>query len=74
MPGMSGPALAEKLAGSRPEMKVLLVSGYTDDAMVRHGVEESRTAFLQKPFTRESLTRKVRDVLDAVPAQEKQEK
>ena len=68
MPGMSGPALAEKLRGGRPEMRVLLVSGYTDDEIVRHGVEESHVAFLQKPFSRDMLAKKVRETLD-VPHQ-----
>ena len=66
MPGMSGPALvAERLASVRPEMKVLCMSGYTDDAAVRHGVMDAALAYLQKPFSVEMLTRRVRDVLDA---------
>jgi DNA-binding NtrC family response regulator len=68
MPQMSGPELANRLASSRPDMKVLCMSGYTDDSIVRHGVLEARVAYLQKPITPESLTIKVRDVLDSARA------
>jgi two-component system cell cycle sensor histidine kinase/response regulator CckA len=64
MPHMSGPVLAKQLAASRPGMKVLCMSGYTDDSIVRHGVIEGRVAFLQKPLTPQGLTLKVREVLD----------
>jgi signal transduction histidine kinase len=64
MPKMSGRELAHQLFADRPEMKVLVVSGYTDDTALRNGLLEPRTAFLQKPLTRDSLLRKVRDVLD----------
>ncbi len=63
MPQVSGPALAERLAKTRPHMKVLCMSGYTDDSNLRHGVLSAQLAYLQKPITPESLTTKVREVL-----------
>jgi two-component system, cell cycle sensor histidine kinase and response regulator CckA len=65
MPQMSGPELAKRLAIARPDMKVLCMSGYTDDSIVRHGILEAHIAFLQKPITPETLTTKVRQVLES---------
>jgi two-component system, cell cycle sensor histidine kinase and response regulator CckA len=64
MPQVSGPELAKRLASTQPEMKVLCMSGYTDDSIVRHGVLEAHLAYLQKPITPETLTARVREVLD----------
>src|SRR5258706_496773 len=66
MPQMSGRELAQRLATLRPELKVLYMSGYTDDAIVRHGVLASGIAVLSKPFTPDALALKVREVLDGV--------
>ena len=65
MPQMSGPELAKRLAKARPDMRILCMSGYTDDSIVRHGVLDAQIAYLQKPITPDTLTRKVREVLDA---------
>ena len=64
MPGMSGRVLAERVALLCPELPVVYMSGYTDDAIVRHGILESDIVFLQKPFTRESLLTKVREAVN----------
>ena len=65
MPHLSGRELALQAAVLRPGMKVLFMSGYTDDAIVHHGVLEAGTPFIQKPFTPHTLAAKVREVLDA---------
>jgi signal transduction histidine kinase/DNA-binding response OmpR family regulator len=64
MPQMGGPALTKKLLPLRPDMKIVYVSGYADEALGDHRVLESGAAFLQKPFSLESLVRKVREILD----------
>jgi len=65
MPGLSGPVLAERLTAARPEMRVLYTSGYADDAVVKHGMLGPNCAFLEKPFARDNLMRKVRELLDS---------
>ena len=64
MPGASGPELTRQLIEQRPALKVIYVSGYTEDAIVQHGVVTPGIAFLDKPFTSETLGRKVREVLE----------
>lgn len=64
MPGMSGRLLAQRLSEQYPDLNVLYMSGYTDDAIVHHGVLAPGVAFLQKPFTPATLARAVREVLD----------
>ncbi len=64
MPHMSGRDVYELLSASRPGLKVLYMSGYTDSAIVHHGVLEAGTPFMEKPFMPETLARNVRDVLD----------
>jgi len=66
MPDSGGTPLIDRLRLTRPDVRVIYMSGYTDDAIVHHGVLSEGTAFLQKPFTPHALTRKVREVLDEV--------
>jgi len=68
MPRMSGREVATQLSAQRKDMKVLFISGYTDDSVFRHGVLEGEVAFLQKPFNLKSLAQKIREVLDGKPA------
>jgi two-component system, cell cycle sensor histidine kinase and response regulator CckA len=67
MPGMNGRELADRARGLRPEMKILFMSGYTDSAIMQHGVLEAVHEFLHKPFTPDTLGRKVRELLDRAP-------
>jgi DNA-binding response OmpR family regulator len=63
LPQMSGRALADKILPSKPTTRLLFMSGYTDDAIVHHGVLDEGTPFIQKPFTPQALAQKVRQVL-----------
>jgi CheY-like chemotaxis protein len=68
MPQMGGKVMADWLKAMHPDIKVLFTSGYTDDAIVHHGVLDPGVAFLPKPYSPATLTRKVRELLDAPPA------
>jgi CheY-like chemotaxis protein len=63
MPQMGGRQLAERIVLLRPQTKVLYLSGHTEDAVIRHGIEKEQTAFLEKPFTPQQLIEKVLEVL-----------
>jgi DNA-binding NarL/FixJ family response regulator len=63
MPGIDGGAVAAAVTRRFPSIKVLYLSGYTSDAVVRHGIQHQEVAFLQKPFSAASLTARVREVL-----------
>jgi CheY-like chemotaxis protein len=65
MPGMNGRSLFDRLVSRTQAPKVLYMSGYTDEAIVHHGVLNPNTPFLPKPFTSDTLARKVREVLDS---------
>jgi PAS domain S-box-containing protein len=67
MPRLSGREVAAQIAAQRRDMKVLYISGYTDDSVFRHGVLEGGVAFLQKPFNLRTLAQKIREVLDGQP-------
>jgi FixJ family two-component response regulator len=66
MPGMSGWETAEALKSQRPEMKVLFMSGHTENTIVHHGVLAPGIAFIQKPFKYNALTLKIREMLDQI--------
>ena len=65
MPRMSGREVAERLVEPRSDLKVLFMSGYTDDAVIRHGLQSKISNLVQKPFTVKTLADKVREVLDS---------
>jgi len=67
LPGASGPTLADELRSRRAQLKVLFMSGYTEDAIVHRGVLKPNTAFINKPFSADSLAAKIREVLDTAP-------
>jgi PAS domain S-box-containing protein len=64
MPGASGPELTRQLIEQRPALRVIYMSGYTEEAMVRHGIRKAGIAFLHKPFTSDTLGQKIREVLE----------
>jgi two-component system cell cycle sensor histidine kinase/response regulator CckA len=63
LPRMTGPQLADRLRATRPGLPVLFMSGYTDEAIVEHGILEAGLAYIEKPITVDLLTRRVREVL-----------
>jgi PAS domain S-box-containing protein len=67
MPDINGPQLSEHMRGARPRLKTLYVSGYTSDVVAEHGILSGEAEFLEKPFSAQVLTRRVREVLDHVP-------
>jgi DNA-binding response OmpR family regulator len=68
MPGMNGRELACEITKTRRDTRVLYMSGYSDDVILRRGVEMNRVPFIQKPFSMDELTAKIRDVLHAKTA------
>ena len=69
MPKMGGKVMAAWLETKKPDLKILFTSGYTDDAIAHHGMLDPSVAFLSKPYTIATLTRKVRELLDAAPTE-----
>jgi DNA-binding NtrC family response regulator len=67
MPESDGPPLFQKLAGTHPALRVLYMSGHADDVVLEQGIEPRSTPFINKPFTPQTLTLKIREVLDAPP-------
>jgi CheY-like chemotaxis protein len=65
MPGLNGRILSERLLAARPDTRVLYMSGYSDDAILRHGVRKAAAHFIQKPFSIDALTHKIRETLNA---------
>jgi FixJ family two-component response regulator len=65
LPEMSGAELAKRLTALNPQLRVLFMSGYIDDSVVRQGIQDPGVAYLQKPFSPTSLAKKVREVLDS---------
>ena len=63
MPGVSGGDLAKQLKQAMPSLKVVFMSGYNDDEVMRHGVSSNETAFLQKPFTRDLLVKRIEEAM-----------
>jgi len=66
MPKMGGRELAEKLKERMPHLPILFTSGYTDDTVISNDIIESNTNFIQKPFTMNALSNKIREILDKV--------
>jgi signal transduction histidine kinase/ActR/RegA family two-component response regulator len=67
MPGLSGPDLVTRIREKRPGIRVIFISGYTDNVVLRHGILEGEVDFLEKPYTIEGLARKIREVLERSP-------
>jgi two-component system cell cycle sensor histidine kinase/response regulator CckA len=68
MPGLSGPDLVNRIREKSPDIRVIFISGYTDNVVLRHGILEGEVDFLEKPYTIERLARKIREVLNRSPA------
>src|SRR5439155_16712925 len=68
MPGINGRVLSERITAMRPDTRVLFMSGYPDDAVVRHGIRTDGAQFIQKPFSLEALAAKIRGALATIPS------